>query len=365
MSEKIWYEVASNFINAAKLPFPINDTVIEVMKTIMTEEQAKFLLLFKKSSYNIDEVKTISNLDEDSLMKMLKDLMHIGAITGIPSRSTGIMVYRLTPFFPGVLEFTLMRGETGEKEKKLAKLFDKFFKELVEMTQGNYDRIMKALKNANPIDRIIPVEEEVEIKEEKVFTFEEISKVIEKYDPIGLMTCYCRHRKDLLNDPCKKTKDRKNCFSFGKAASFLISEGFAEQISKEEAKTILKQCEDDGLVHKGFHVHLDPERELDGMCNCCKCCCGTFDIHYAGGIPLMSLASHVANVNEDDCIGCGTCVEMCNAEAVELEDTLAVVNEDRCIGCGICAHFCPEKAMTLVRIEPRKVFVPPPKLTTN
>jgi Pyruvate/2-oxoacid:ferredoxin oxidoreductase delta subunit len=49
---------------------------------------------------------------------------------------------------------------------------------------------------------------------------------------------------------------------------------------------------------------------------------------------------------------------------MELVDTVATVNEDRCIGCGVCAHLCPEKAIKMIDIEPRKVFVPPPKLTT-
>ncbi len=347
------------------MPMPIGEPIIETLKTIMTEEQAKFLLLFRRPSYSIDEIRDSSDLDEESLMKMLDDLMYIGAVSGIKSRRTGIMVYRLTPYFPGLLEFTLMRGEWGEKQKKIAKLSADFVEEMVQRTQDNYDTMVSVLKKAPSLDRIILVEEELEERQEIVMPLEAISKVIEHYDTIGLTTCYCRHRKDLLEDPCKKTKDRKNCFTFGKAAEFCISQGFAEKISKEEALKLLKICEDQGLVHKAFHVHLDPEREIEGLCNCCKCCCGTFDIHYAGAMPLMSFTSYIAKVNIDDCIGCGTCVESCNAEAINLEDDIAVIDEDRCIGCGICAHLCPEKAMKLIRTEPRHVFVPPPKIISS
>jgi ferredoxin len=276
------------------------------------------------------------------------------------------MVYRLSPFFPGVLEFTLMRGETTPKTKKLAQLWEKYFNEMAEGTQKNFDTFVPMLKQAaKSIDRVVPVEEEIEVKEEKVIPFEELSKILDDVGTIGLMTCYCRHRKDLLGVPCKATDNRKNCFSFGRAAEFLISEGFAEQISKEEALKILRQCEEEGLVHKAFHNALDPDKELDGMCSCCKCCCGTFDIHYKGAIPLMSIASYLAKVDKEICIGCGTCVEKCNAEAIELEDAIAVVDEERCIGCGLCAHHCPEEAMSMVRTGPRSVFVPPPKITTN
>ena len=128
-------------------------------------------------------------------------------------------------------------------------------------------------------------------RQEIVLPLEELSKIIEKYDTIGVATCYCRHRKDLIDEPCKKTDDRKNCFSFGRTAEFLISQGFQERISKEEALEILKKCEDDGLVHKAFHTNLDPMREIDGLCNCCKCCCGTFEAHYAGAFPLMDIST--------------------------------------------------------------------------
>ncbi len=362
MSEKLWYKVARNFVRAGKLPIPVSDTIIELMKTLFTEEQAEFLKLFRKPSYNSDEIKSLTDLDEDSLDKMLNELMYIGAITGIPSRSTGIMVYRMPPLLPGLIEFTLMRAGTSEKDKKIAGIINKYYNDLVEGTQKNYDQMMSELKKAPAVDRVIPVEEELEAKQEVVIPLEEISKIIEKSDPIGLATCYCRHLKDLLGEPCKITNDRKNCFSFGRTAAFLISQGFMEQISKEEALKIMKKCEEDGLVHKAFHTHLDPEKEIDGLCNCCKCCCGTFELHYAGAIPLMDLTSYIAEVNENDCVGCGTCVERCNAEAIELEDTVAVINQDRCIGCGVCAITCPENAITLNRTGMRRVFVPPPKL---
>lgn len=365
MSEKLWYKVARNFIKTGRLPIRVSDTIIEILKTLLTEDQAKFLLLFKKSSYNIDQIKPQTDLDDESLNKMLNDLMGAGVISGIPSRTTGIMVYRLMPLLPGVIETTFMKGETGEKEKKLAKLFQTFFNELVQGTQTNYDHLISEYKNAPSLDRVVPVEEEIEVKQEVVLPFEELSTIVERYSPIGLATCYCRHRKDLLDEPCKKTNERKNCFSFGRTAEFLISQGFMEEISKEDAIHILKQAEDDGLVHKAFHSNLDPEKEIDGMCSCCKCCCGTFEAHYAGAFPIMDLTSYLAEVDKDVCVGCGTCVENCNAEAIDLIDTVAVVNENRCIGCGVCAHLCPENSMKLKRTGPRRVFVPPPKLATH
>lgn len=363
MSEKLWDKVAKRFMKAGSLPFPINDTIINILKMVITEEQAKFLVLLRKSSYNLEQIKPLTDMDDEALNKMIKDLNHSGALTAIPSKSTGVMVYRIVPFFPGMLEFTLMRGETNEKTKKIARLWQKFFDEIVKLTQMNYDLVINSLKSARSIDRVLPVEEEIEVQEERIIPLEEMSKIIEEHDTIALTTCYCRHQKDLIGDSCKTTDLRKNCIGFGRAAEFLIRENFGEKISKEDALRIMKESEDAGLVHKAFHNGLDPTKEIEGICQCCKCCCGTFSTHYAGASPLLSQTSYLAKINEENCVACGTCVEKCNAEAIELEDK-ARVDEERCIGCGLCAYHCPEDAIEMERTGPRNVFVPPPKLET-
>jgi NAD-dependent dihydropyrimidine dehydrogenase PreA subunit len=363
MSEKLWYKVARSFIKAGRLPLRVSDIIIEIMQTLLTEEQAKFITLLKKRSYNHDEIRNLTDMDDEALNKMLNDLMDIGVIFGIPSRSTGVMVYRKTPLLPGIIEFTLMRGETDDRAKNLARLYSRLYKQVSQDTQNNYDQMVQEFKNGPSLDRVVPVEEEVIVKDEIVLPLEEISKIVENHDPIGVTVCYCRHKKDLLDEPCETTKERRNCFAFGRTAEFLIQHGFIEKISKEETMEIMKKAEDEGLVHKAFHTNLDISKDLDGICNCCKCCCGTFLLHYNGAVPLMDLTSHLAHVDEDLCSACGTCEQNCAAEAIELIDTVAVVNEDRCLGCGVCAHLCPENAINLVRTEMRRVFIPPPKIS--
>ena len=85
-------------------------------------------------------------------------------------------------------------------------------------------------------------------------------------------------------------------------------------------------------------------------------------------MPFHTVTSYIARVNEDNCIGCGTCVERCPMQAIELSnDDKAIVDDNMCIGCGVCAHLCPQdpKGISLERTGFRKVFVPPPKVKTN
>jgi len=363
LSEKLWIKLARKIVGVGLVPFAVSDNLLEFMKILMNEEQAEFLVkVFRKPSLNMDQIKEKTDLQEDEILKMLDSLMDGGILSGTRSRNTGIMVYALMPLFPGIIEYSLMKGETGEKQKKLAALFEKISDELNEGMQRNMENLLPQYKNFNPISRTVPVEEFVEVGQERVLLSEDVYKLVDHYDPIALAHCYCKQEKDLVGDPCKVTDTREICLIFDKAAEFSIERGFAKKISREDAKKKLKEAEDCGLVHKVFHSKLDLNRELDGICSCCKCCCGIFRMYYKGSMPLYTLSTYIAKPLSDKCIGCGTCVEKCPMETISLENDVAVINEEKCIGCGVCAHLCPEEAIKIERTGPREVFVPPPKV---
>jgi len=351
-------------VKAGNMPFPITDTLIELLQNIVTKEQAKFIIKAynKKPNMNIDEIKNKSNLDDSSLMKILDDLQFKGVIVGTESKTTGIIVYRLQPLFPGLFEFQLMRPKEGEHEKKLARLFDKLFGEWGRLTSKNYASLIPQFKNFPPIDHVVPVEKEVDSGTDIILSREDVKKLIDKYDNIAVALCYCRHEKDLIDEPCKMDAPRRNCFLFGKSAKFCIEKDFAEPITKDEAIKILREAEDVGLIHKAFHIHQDPERDLEAICNCCNCCCGVFQLFNRGTMPFYTVSNYLADVNGEDCIGCGICEEKCPMHTIVIEDTIAVIKEENCIGCGVCAHHCPEEAIHLKRFDSRDVFIPPKKI---
>lgn len=362
LDDKLWIKAVKTIQKAGGFPIPVNDTIIELTKTLMTEEEAKFLLNFRKPSLNINQLMDKTGLEKEVLENMLDRLMNNAVIIGTPSRSTGIMVYSVMPYLPGIFEFTMMRGESGEREKKLANLFEKLHDEMTEYTQNNYESFVGQYEKLPIMDRVVPVEEQIDVQAETVVHFEEIKKLIENVDDIAVSHCYCRHYKDLLDEHCETDAPKLNCFQLGKTAVFVAKHGFGKLVSKEEAMKILREAEDAGLVHKVIHVGIDPNNIEAGICNCCKDCCNTFQMYYRGIAPIKSLTSYIAKIDADDCIGCGTCVERCPVEAPELMNSHASIIEDRCIGCGVCAHLCPEEAINLERTGPRIVFIPPPRI---
>lgn len=50
-------------------------------------------------------------------------------------------------------------------------------------------------------------------------------------------------------------------------------------------------------------------------------------------------------VDNDICTGCGACVEICPAEAIQCEEGVAVIDDEQCIYCGVCERECPSGAV--------------------
>lgn len=361
MRKKMVYKKAAVTISrAGRIFMPINKTMLELLATMMTEAQAQFIQIFTKP-LNLVEIKAQSELADEAVEEMLESLMDSGIITGLPSRGDGTIVYRLLPLIPGMFEYTLMRGETGPKQKKLAELFHQLFDDMARMVQRRYDDVQPAFRSIAPLTRVVPVEKQVDRKFEAVLPYENVKNVLDRFDTFAVAHCYCRHGKDLLDTPCNATSERKNCLMLGRTAQFVIDRKFGEAVSKQRAREILKKAEQDGLVHKVFHEASNPDKDEMTVCNCCKCCCETFQTFYRGGAPTVTYASYLAQV-DDRCSACELCIEACPMEAIRMEAASAEIDESRCIGCGVCTRDCPTDAIHLSRTGQRSVFVPPPRL---
>ena len=52
--------------------------------------------------------------------------------------------------------------------------------------------------------------------------------------------------------------------------------------------------------------------------------------------------------NEEKCIGCGLCPEVCPHAVFAMEGRKAkVIDRDRCMECGACAKNCPVDAISV------------------
>ena len=77
MSEKVWNKIARYYIKSGKLPIRVSNVITDILKTLVTLEQAEFIAQLRKHSYNLEELKSLTGMDDVSLNTMLNDLMNI------------------------------------------------------------------------------------------------------------------------------------------------------------------------------------------------------------------------------------------------------------------------------------------------
>lgn len=55
----------------------------------------------------------------------------------------------------------------------------------------------------------------------------------------------------------------------------------------------------------------------------------------------------VAVVKNEECVGCGVCVDACPSEAIKMVDDIAVIDAEACIDCEACISECPNEAISM------------------
>ena len=367
------YKKAAQIINGAGgTPLAIGDTLIKILRHILPDEEAlSYIKYFKsKTSQTMVQLKETSSQTEEEILPNLIKLAKVGLIFNQPNRH-GVVVYRLMPFIDvGVFEYTFMgKLEDNEANRELAQLYHELTGGLKDLLKQNYEAVEAFVKRRAPVDRTIPytinkatgneieivIDKILDVPEEKILPVQKVEELVEKFDDIAVGHCFCRHQQDLLDNPCKQTDIRENCFTFGKSARYTSEQGFTRLISKEEALDIIMKSDEDGLVHKAYHPHFDTARDETSLCICCNCCCGQ-----AGHDSVnVNATKYIAQVDQESCTGCGICVENCHTFAMKLnEDNVAEAGE-RCIGCGVCAYMCPEQAISLKENERIVRLIPP------
>ena len=65
--------------------------------------------------------------------------------------------------------------------------------------------------------------------------------------------------------------------------------------------------------------------------------------------PALKAGGVVAEVDQDKCAACLTCVRVCpyNVPVIDREAKKARIEAAACQGCGVCVSECPVKAITL------------------
>lgn len=128
--------------------------------------------------------------------------------------------------------------------------------------------------------------------------------------------------------------------------------------TKEEALELERKAYAQGLVPtigrlRGDSINmgaLPDTGHFMSLCNCCPCCC-ILDQLRLGAAPLHNVLQRMegvtVTVDEDVCVGCEDCVDVCIFNGVKVADGTAVIDQSNCLGCGRCETKCPNDAISI------------------
>jgi ferredoxin len=194
--------------------------------------------------------------------------------------------------------------------------------------------------------QLVTVDQEIELRDlEHIIPYARARDIILRNpDHIVVLDCPCRMSR---SDPCRPADV---CLVIGEPFAGLVVEHppeRARRISPQEAEAILQAEHERGHVSHAFFKDAMLDR-FYAICNCCSCCCGAMQA-WQNGSQMLASSGYVAQADGELCIGCGTCVDYCQFQALSLEDGLILVDWERCMGCGVCVDQCAQEALALVR----------------
>lgn len=166
---------------------------------------------------------------------------------------------------------------------------------------------------------VIPVEKAISMENQSI-DIEHLSYWLKKYEGhIGVAQCSCRASRGVMGDGCADDP-ASWCIGVGDFADYCRETGKGHDITYEEAMRILQIAEDNGYVHQ--ITNIDGENKIFGICNCNVQICNALRTSQLFNTPNLSRSAYTAEVNRENCVACGKCVEYCPAGAVKLGQKL-------------------------------------------
>lgn len=316
-----------------------SERIENLWKVLCDEKEARLLLA---TPGTVEEISGKTGFAPEEVKSMLDLLFRKGVV--FDREKGGVVTYSMARHLLQFHDATILWPEAPPG----------FLDQWQEFMDAEYPDIAKALASMDlpAFTRVIPVQQPLEGGGSQILPFENALKIVDDARRLAVTACTCR----LTAKKCKSPVEV--CLQLNRAAEYTIKRGTGKEVTKQEAKEILRTAEEAGLVHvtdnRADNEHI--------ICNCCSCCCIVLPVILKERKRVLLAPSRfLPEVDSNTCTLCQICVEACPVEALSLDggggqDRIAV-EEDLCIGCGQCAYQCPEAAIALKEVR-NPDFVP-------
>ena len=339
------YRRLAAHLDKLSIPFPSTEDNLELklLKVWFDPKEAEIALNMTPLPEPVAVIARRMGESAEQLAPVLKKMSHKGLIFRAARHETRKndhpeWLYNLVPMAEGMWEFHM--NSTHEDEVEMVNEYIEFF-----MESSWY-------KTDTSQHRVVPISKSIQAGFD-ILPYDHAEKIIRSQTKISVAHCICRKQAQMLGKGCDHPSEV--CLAFGTGAYYYIENGLGREVSQEEALDILRTGMEAGLV-------LQPGngQRVWGICMCCTCGCQL--LRALKKMPKPARMAHTnfnAVCSDTHCTACGTCVDLCPMEAIEIIENAASVNIDRCIGCGVCVASCDFDAIALHQKSAKEHYTPP------
>ncbi len=308
MAKSAWAKFATHIsFHGGLFLGPMNDGApfVEMFRLLISEEECALGMHIPNKPTSVENLAQAANIPVEKAAALLKHMSQKGVCFERITED-GKCFYNITPFIPGFYEFVMTDPET----KKNAAVAAEFRRTL--------DELGVLLRNVSVqgggLMKVTPVMQEINAQQ-KVYSYEDVMTFINKATRYSVADCACRTAAKLVGKGCEHPIE-DTCMQFDDTADYYVRTGRGHYVTREEAIAVLEYTEKAGLVHCAFQV--EGKDYTTFICNCCGCsCAGIRQINRLDANP-MSHSNFRAAINDDKCVACGECVNICPVNAVTL-----------------------------------------------
>jgi len=309
---------------------------IRILRQLFGEEDAALFLAMEQKPRTVAEVAARVHSDIDTMAVRLEDMAHRGLIFRLKEGDK--LSYFPIPFIVGIYEF------------QLNNLSPDLLKNISEYYLTGLGATFHGSKT--PHLRSIPISTRI-VPDGPIAPYDDAEAIIRSKTRIAVAECFCRKAVRMYGKTCSHPME--TCIQFDSFADYYVENGLARYITMDEALTMLRRNEEEGLV-----IHILNSQKVEAMCACCSCCCGMLISLKLFPAPAREVKSnYVCSLDEALCTDCGLCAGRCPVGALRLKDEKIQFRSERCIGCGLCVTQCPTGALTLLKKPDDRIYTPP------
>ena len=355
MAAKDRYESLVRFYEFQLGTVPGRDELKRALQATISERELEvfFLLPFMGMMAEEKLVRKArrAGIARDELLQLARRLIPEGVIDSYVGPAGRL--YGRAPFI-ALLEFQVRLKTDSPLRAVCTRIMNALIEGAVEVlpTRTPYYRVLPVEETVSrPAGtRVVPVNAVVP-DPRQVLPIDVVSEMVKNEPLIVVADCYCRATKRLVGEDCGHPLE--TCFYFNELGMVKLEANYGRRIEVAEALSILRACEEAGLVHNVSNC----EGKIQTLCNCCACSCAVMKAVVRGQTNVGAPSRYRSALLEERCTLCGACVDPCPVRAISAGADRLSLDTVRCIGCGQCVSRCPEQALHMVlRERPPKIY---------